>query len=93
MVTLTDLWIPPSLSKAEGKEIEKLSLLGPFISLSVFSEDCVSKLIMLTEFKISFMYICMEISTCKVTIHFFVYCIVSLTKQTHYSTGMAGLKY
>ncbi|XP_020620204.1 ubiquitin conjugation factor E4 B-like [Orbicella faveolata] len=40
MVTLTDLWIPSPLSKAEGKEIEKLSLLGPFLSLSVFSEDC-----------------------------------------------------
>jgi len=57
MVTLTDLWIPSPLSKAEGKEIEKLSLLGPFLSLSVFSEDCVSKLIMLTKFKISFMYV------------------------------------
>ncbi|KAL9970123.1 hypothetical protein ACROYT_G022450 [Oculina patagonica] len=40
MVTLTDLWIPSPLSKAAGKEIEKLSLLGPFLSLSVFSEDC-----------------------------------------------------
>jgi len=42
MVTLPDLWMPSPLSRAEGKEIEKLSLLGPFLSLSVFSEDCVS---------------------------------------------------
>lgn len=40
MVTLPDLWMPSPLSRAEGKEIEKLSLLGPFLSLSVFSEDC-----------------------------------------------------
>ena len=51
LVTLTDLWIPSPLSKAEGKEIEKLSLLGPFLSLSVFSEDCVSKLIILQNSK------------------------------------------
>ena len=42
MVTLPNLWMPSPLSRAEGKEIEKLSLLGPFLSLSVFSEDCVS---------------------------------------------------
>lgn len=41
MVTLP-MWIPSPLSRAEGREIEKLSLLGPFLSLSVFSEDCVS---------------------------------------------------
>lgn len=40
MVSLSDLWIPSPLSKAEGKEIEKLSLIGPFLSLSVFSEEC-----------------------------------------------------
>lgn len=39
MVTLP-MWIPSPLSRAEGREIEKLSLLGPFLSLSVFSEDC-----------------------------------------------------
>ena len=36
------MWMPSPLSRAEGKEIEKLSLLGPFLALSVFSEDCVS---------------------------------------------------
>lgn len=39
MVTLP-IWMPSPLSRAEGKEIEKLSLLGPFLGLSVFSEDC-----------------------------------------------------
>ena len=48
MVTLP-IWMPSPLSRAEGKEIEKLSLLGPFLGLSVFSEDCVSTLYMCIE--------------------------------------------
>lgn len=44
MVALSNMWIPSPLSKAEGKEIERLSLIGPFLSLSVFSEECVSYL-------------------------------------------------
>lgn len=40
MVALSNMWIPSPLSKAEGKEIERLSLIGPFLSLSVFSEEC-----------------------------------------------------
>ncbi|KAK7497939.1 hypothetical protein BaRGS_00010810 [Batillaria attramentaria] len=32
-------WIPEALSQACGMEMEKLSLLGPFLGLSVFAED------------------------------------------------------
>ncbi|XP_076451864.1 LOW QUALITY PROTEIN: ubiquitin conjugation factor E4 B-like [Babylonia areolata] len=32
-------WSPEELSQATGSEIEKLSLLGPFLGLSVFAED------------------------------------------------------
>jgi len=32
-------WLPNSLSKAEGREIQKLSFLGPFLQLSVFADD------------------------------------------------------
>lgn len=32
-------WIPEALCQAGGMEMEKLSLLGPFLSLSVFAED------------------------------------------------------
>lgn len=41
MVKLSS-WLPKSLSEASGRELERLSLLGPFFSLSVFAEDCVS---------------------------------------------------
>ncbi|KAK3701373.1 hypothetical protein QZH41_008755, partial [Actinostola sp. cb2023] len=34
-----DCWLPRPLSDAVGKEIEKLSFLGPFFSLSVFADD------------------------------------------------------
>lgn len=33
-------WLPKPLSEASGRELERLSLLGPFFSLSVFAEDC-----------------------------------------------------
>lgn len=36
-------WIPTTLTKATGMELEKLSWLGPFLGLSVFAEDNVSK--------------------------------------------------
>ena len=42
-------WLPVSLSEAEGKEIEKLSFLGAFFSLSVFAEDNVSNRVLLKE--------------------------------------------
>ncbi|XP_033763599.1 LOW QUALITY PROTEIN: ubiquitin conjugation factor E4 B-like [Pecten maximus] len=32
-------WIPEALSQASGMELEKLTLLGPFLGLSVFAED------------------------------------------------------
>ncbi|XP_028394040.1 ubiquitin conjugation factor E4 B-like [Dendronephthya gigantea] len=32
-------WLPEPLSEASGKELERISLLGPFFSLSVFFED------------------------------------------------------
>lgn len=32
-------WIPESLTQAAGIELEKLSLLGPFMGLSLFAED------------------------------------------------------
>lgn len=34
-----NLWLPESISRAVGREITKLSFLGPFVSLSVFAED------------------------------------------------------
>ena len=36
-------WLPDSLTTARGTELERLSLLGPFIGLSIFAEDNVSK--------------------------------------------------
>ena len=36
-------WLPKPLSEASGKELERISLLGPFFSLSVFAEDSVCK--------------------------------------------------
>ena len=36
-------WMPESLTQAAGAEMEKLSLLGPFLAVSVFAEDNVSK--------------------------------------------------
>jgi hypothetical protein len=41
MVTIPS-WLPKPLSEACGKELERISLLGPFFSLSVFAEDSVS---------------------------------------------------
>ena len=38
-------FIPDALSDASGKEIQKLSFLGPFLQLSVFATDDVSWLI------------------------------------------------
>ena len=35
-------WLPDSATPAAGKEVEKLSFLGPFLALSVFAEDNVS---------------------------------------------------
>ena len=32
-------WLPKAMTSATGKELEKLSFLGPFFSLSVFAED------------------------------------------------------
>ena len=38
-------WIPESLTQASGIELEKLSVLGPFLGLSLFAEDNVSLII------------------------------------------------
>ena len=38
-------WLPETKSQAAGMEMEKLSLLGPFLGLSVFAEDNVSGLL------------------------------------------------
>ena len=35
-------WLPDPISQADGMEMEKLTLLGPILSLSVFAEDDVS---------------------------------------------------
>ena len=35
-------WLPDVLTHAEGTEVEKLTILGPFFALSVFAEDNVS---------------------------------------------------
>ena len=45
-------WLPEGESQAAGMEMEKLSLLGPFLGLSVFAEDNVSSL--LFSFSFSF---------------------------------------
>ena len=37
-------WLPESVTPAAGKELEKLSFLGPFLALSAFAEDNVSKI-------------------------------------------------
>lgn len=36
------LWLPKSLSPGAGRELQRLSYLGAFFSLSVFAEDDVS---------------------------------------------------
>ena len=41
-ITQQSNFLPESLSQAAGMELEKLSLLGPFLALSVFAEDNVS---------------------------------------------------
>lgn len=46
-------WIPTTLTKATGMELEKLSWLGPFLGLSVFAEDNVSKGSFLTILQIA----------------------------------------
>ncbi|KAK3104970.1 hypothetical protein FSP39_014399 [Pinctada imbricata] len=38
MVTQSN-WLPQGMTQASGMELEKLSLLGPFLGLSVFAED------------------------------------------------------
>ena len=35
-------WIPATITEAVGKEVQKLSLLGPFLAASTFAEDTVS---------------------------------------------------
>ena len=35
-------WLPDALTPAQGTELEKLSFLGPFLSMSCFAEDSVS---------------------------------------------------
>ncbi|XP_038602277.1 ubiquitin conjugation factor E4 B isoform X2 [Tachyglossus aculeatus] len=39
LVVSLPLWLPKSLSPGSGRELQKLSYLGPFFSLSVFAED------------------------------------------------------
>uniref|UniRef100_A0A8C4XAB6 Ubiquitin conjugation factor E4 B n=1 Tax=Erpetoichthys calabaricus TaxID=27687 RepID=A0A8C4XAB6_ERPCA len=39
MITSLPLWCPDSLSSASGRELQRLSYLGAFFSLSVFAED------------------------------------------------------
>lgn len=43
-VTSLPLWCPKPLSPGCGREIQRLSYLGAFFSLSVFAEDDVSSL-------------------------------------------------
>ena len=47
--TLLPLWCPKPLSPGCGREIQRLSYLGAFFSLSVFAEDDVSCLLSLTS--------------------------------------------
>jgi len=44
-VTSLPLWCPKPLSPGCGREIQRLSYMGAFLSLSVFAEDDVSYLI------------------------------------------------
>ncbi|XP_051786197.1 ubiquitin conjugation factor E4 B isoform X1 [Erpetoichthys calabaricus] len=39
LITSLPLWCPDSLSSASGRELQRLSYLGAFFSLSVFAED------------------------------------------------------
>ncbi|XP_063064951.1 ubiquitin conjugation factor E4 B isoform X1 [Engraulis encrasicolus] len=39
LITSLPLWCPESLSQAGGREVQRLSYLGAFFSLSVFAED------------------------------------------------------
>ena len=39
LIVKLDNWIPPPLTPAEGREIQKLSVLGPFLSVSCLNED------------------------------------------------------
>ena len=32
-------WLPRAMTASSGKELEKLSFLGPFLGLSLFAED------------------------------------------------------
>ena len=43
-VVSQSIWLPESVTPAAGKELEKFSFLGPFLALSVFAEDNVSKI-------------------------------------------------
>lgn len=39
LITSHPLWLPPSMTSANGREMQKLTFLGPFFQLSVFAED------------------------------------------------------
>jgi len=39
LMTSHPLWLPPSLTFATGREMQRLTFLGPFFQLSVFAED------------------------------------------------------
>lgn len=42
--------MPDNVTQAHGRELQKLSLLGPFFDLSVYAEDTVSNLSSLYKF-------------------------------------------
>lgn len=39
LLTQLSNWLPPAISKASGREIQKSSFLGPFLQFSVFAND------------------------------------------------------
>ena len=42
LLTQQSNWLPHAVTSAVGMEIQKMSLLGPFLAPSVFAEDTVS---------------------------------------------------
>ena len=45
-------WLPDMISQADGMEMEKLTILGPILGLSVFAEDDVSLILLLANCKV-----------------------------------------
>lgn len=42
LLTTLPSWLPAAITKCSAREIERLSILGPFFGMSLFVDDCVS---------------------------------------------------